>query len=71
MSATEKVLWAVKKGNEDWQAELITSTADPAKLKAAKEWAVANGFDRLRVSTFTQGDKPDFIGTINGIKRRA
>lgn len=59
----EWVLWATKKGAEDWQEDLITSTVDRARLESAIAWAKANGFDRLRVSTFA-GEKPDFIGAI-------
>ena len=59
----EKVLWAVRVGAEDWQEELITPTSDEKKLEAAKAWASANGFDRLRVSGFN-GEKPDFVKAI-------
>lgn len=57
------ILWAVKKGEEDWQEQLITD-GDKAKIAKASKWAEANGFDRLRVAQFQEGERPDFIGTI-------
>lgn len=63
--SVEMVLWAKRKGAEDWQTELITSTTSADHLAKAKEWAIANGFVNLRVSEFRPGDKPDFIGAIN------
>jgi hypothetical protein len=62
---TEFVLWATRIGAESWQEDLITSTTDKDHLSKAKAWALANGFTNLRVSKFTEGDKPDFAGTIN------
>lgn len=56
-----KILWATKKGNEDWQEELITE--DETRIEAAKKWAEANGFDRFRISEY-KGEKPDFTKTI-------
>lgn len=61
--AKEFTLWATRKGNEDWQEELIASTNDADHLTRARAWAEANGFDRLRVSEF-KGDQPDFAGTV-------
>ena len=58
-----KVLWGTRKGAEDWQEELITE--DESRIPAAREWALANGFDRLRISEFVEGEKPDFIKAIN------
>ena len=66
MSAQAKptrCLWATRKGAPDWQEELITEQAD--KIPAASEWAKANGFDRLRVSTFDGKTLPDFTQTLN------
>lgn len=53
---TEYTLWGTRKGNADWQEEVITSTSDKARLEKARAWAVSNGFDRLRVSTFGGND---------------
>ena len=51
---TEFVLWAVRKGDEDWQEELITTAPvlgdGMAKIEAARAWAVGRGFDRFRVT---------------------
>ena len=60
----EFTLWAIRRGDEAWQEELIASTADKARLAAAREWAEKNGFDRFRVSRFT-GAAPDFARTVN------
>ena len=60
---TERTLWAVRKGDEDWQEEVITSTTDAVHFLKARKWAMDNGFDRLRESAF-DGSKPDFIKAI-------
>ncbi len=58
-----KVLFAVRKGDEDWQEQLITEVE--SRIYAASAWAFANGFNRLRIATFD--DKaPDFTKTISG-----
>lgn len=57
-----KILWATKKGRPEYEEQLITE--DEKKIKDASKWAEANGFDRLRISNYN-GEKPDFIGTIN------
>lgn len=60
----ECVLWGTRKGNEDWQEELITTAAPTsegkAKLEKAKVWAKQNGFDRLRVSRNDSNVPPKF-----------
>ncbi len=61
MNAT-KVLWGTRKGAEEWQEELITD--NPEHLESARAWAIANGFDRLRVSVFNPHDKPDFTKVL-------
>lgn len=65
MAKTEYVLWGTKAGDEAWEEQLIVCTSDKAKLHKAKQWAKDNGFTRLRVSLFHEGDKPDFGGTVN------
>ena len=57
-----KTLWAVKKGDADWQEELITEVAE--RIPAAKEWAKANGFDRLRVAEIDLTTPPDFTKVL-------
>ncbi len=58
-----KVLWGTRKGDQNWQEELITE--DETRIEAAKKWAEANGFDRLRVSEFNEGEAPDFTKILN------
>lgn len=60
----ETILWATRIGNADWQEELITSSTDIAHVAKARAWALANGFDRLRESTYC-GERPNFIGAVN------
>jgi hypothetical protein len=57
-----KVLFAVRIGNEDWQEELITEVAD--RIASASEWALKNGFDRLRVADIDETTPPDFAATV-------
>lgn len=57
-----QILFAVKIGAEDWQEELITEVT--ARIPAAKKWALANGFDRLRVASIDDRVKPDFTKAI-------
>jgi hypothetical protein len=57
------VLWATKKGDEDWQEQLITEQED--KIEQAARWAKENGFDRLRISNVNLSERPDFAGTVN------
>ncbi len=61
----EKVLWATKKGEQSWMEQVITSTTSEAHLEKAKQWALSNGFDRLRVSILDMSQKPDFSKVIN------
>ena len=60
-----KVLWAVKIGEEDWQEQIITDTTSAVHLHNAKVWAKANGFDRLRVAVMNYADKSDFSRVLN------
>ena len=62
MKAT-KILWATRVGAPSWQEQLITEIEE--RIPAASAWAKANGFDRLRVSTFAEGTKPDFTKVLN------
>jgi hypothetical protein len=59
----EVVLWATKIGEPDWEEKLITN--NPSKIEEAKKWALANGFDRLRVSKINMSEKPNFRKTFN------
>lgn len=58
-----KVLWATKIGAEDWEETLITEVAE--RIPAAKAWALANGFDRLRVAEIDDAP-PDFAACVKG-----
>lgn len=60
----ETVLFAVRKGEPDYNEVLITN--NPDRIEDAKKWALANGFDRLRVSTIDMREKPDFRKTFEG-----
>jgi DhnA family fructose-bisphosphate aldolase class Ia len=57
------VLWATKRGDEDWQEQLITEQED--KIEQAARWAKENGFDRLRISNINLNERPNFAGTVN------
>lgn len=59
----ETVLWATKKGMPDWEEQMITN--NPDVIEDAKKWALANGFDRIRVSKIEMFEKPDFSKGIN------
>ena len=58
----ETILFGVKKGEPDWNEVLITN--NPDRIEDAKKWALANGFDRLRVSKIDINEKPDFRKTF-------
>lgn len=60
-----KVLFAVKIGEPDWAEQLVTEVED--RIPQAEKWAVANGFDRLRVAVIDDG-MPDF--GMNVIRNR-
>lgn len=61
----EITLWATRKGQPSYMEDLITSTTDTAKLAKAKQWALDNGFDRLREACVIDGREPDFSKTVN------
>ena len=57
-----RALFATRRGAPDWQEELITEVA--ARIPAARTWALANGFDRLREVEIDDTTPPDFAGTV-------
>ena len=57
-----KILYAVRIGDEDWQEEIITVKEE--RIPAASEWALANGYDRLRVAEIGN-ERPDFTKVLN------
>jgi hypothetical protein len=58
-----KVLFAVKKGDADWDEQVITEVE--SRIESAKTWAAANGFDRFRVAEININEAPDFSKTLN------
>lgn len=56
-----KILFGVKVGEPDWAEQIITEQED--KIPHAREWAIKNGFDRLRVAEIDD-NPPDFAGTV-------
>ena len=58
-----KILWGIRKGAEEWKEELLTEVEE--RIPAAKEWAQKNGFDRFRISEYTENEMPDFTGVLN------
>lgn len=61
--SVETILFGVRIGEPDWKEVLITN--NPDKIEDAKKWALANGFDRLRVSKIDIMEKPDFTKTFD------
>ena len=57
-----KVLFAVRVGQPDYMEELITDKVE--HIERAKEWALKNGFDRLRIAVIDLDTPPDFTKTI-------
>lgn len=57
-----RALFAVRCGAPDYAEELITEVAE--RIPKAKAWALANGFDRLRVIEVDETEKPDFGKTV-------
>lgn len=62
----EIVLWATKIGEERWKEQIITTCkiSEIGKLNKAMEWAVCNGFDRLRTNISDLSQMPNFSKTI-------
>lgn len=63
----EKCLWGVRKGNEDWQEEVLISrpVAEFNKVKAQViKLATADGFHKFRVSVLDLSVAPDFRKTV-------
>jgi len=58
-----KILYATEKNAPDWQEQLITGVE--GRIPDAKKWALANGFDRLRVAEIDLTVKPDFAKAVN------
>jgi hypothetical protein len=61
-TSSESVLWGVKVGDPDWKEVLITN--NPDRIDAARQWALANGYDRLRVASIDMSTRPEFTKTF-------
>ncbi len=65
----EVVLYAFKADEKDGFEKIITDnqsiTQNPSQLEKAKKWALANGYDRLRVAVYDGFEMPDFISASN------
>jgi len=59
------VLWATKVGLPDWEESMVASRPSREELAAASAWAVANGFDRLRLAAYREDDAPNFAAAVN------
>ena len=58
-----KILWATKIGAPDHYEQLITEQSD--MIEPASQWAIDNGFDRLRIADVDLTKVPDFTKTLN------
>lgn len=57
-----RALFAVRQGEPDWAEQLITEVAE--RIPAARAWALANGFDRLREIEVDDTTPPDFTKVL-------
>ena len=57
-----KILWAVKKGEPDYNEQIITENEE--RIEDAKKWATENGFDRFRIQVLDLSTPPDFKKTF-------
>lgn len=63
-----KVLYATKIGEPEYMEQLITEVED--RIPAASAWAQQNGFDRLRIATYSdEPERPDFTKVLNTRRR--
>lgn len=60
--AKTQVLFGVRIGQPGYAEILLTDK--PERIEAAKTWALANGFDRLRVATIDLATPPNFVAAI-------
>ena len=59
----EQVLYGTRKGDEDWQEEIIST--NPEAFNEAQAWATEQGFNRFRIAEIDLSTPPDFTRTIN------
>ena len=69
MKTIETILYGCKIGQPNYMEEILYQCkgyTNKEKLMAkGKEWAKANGYDRLRITEIDLMQKPDFTKTIN------
>jgi hypothetical protein len=58
----EKILFATRIGDEEWKEELITDNEE--NIEAATNWAIKNGFDRIRIAEIDLSIIPDFTKVL-------
>lgn len=63
---SETVLYGTRKGDAEWQEELLLSNATPELIERVKVLAARDGFERFRVATIDLTATPDFGGTVRG-----
>ena len=65
----ETLLYGCKIGEPNYMEEILYQckgyTNKEKLMVKGKEWAKANGYDRLRIAEINLMDKPDFTKTIN------
>lgn len=59
---SEKVLFGVRQGDEDWQ-EVVLCT-QPARFDAVKKLAARDGFGRFRIAAIDLSAPPDFAKVV-------
>jgi len=59
----EYILWGTAKGKESWQEDIIAVRSRRNDLEPARQWAIAQGFTNIRVSTYN-GEAPDFRNVL-------
>jgi hypothetical protein len=65
----ETILYGCKIGEPNYMEEILYHckgyTNKEKLMTKGREWAKANGYDRLRITEINLMDKPDFTKTIN------
>lgn len=66
---TETILWGTKIGDPDHMEEVLYQCKGYVNkeelMQKGKEWADANGYDRLRIAVIDLSTPPNFVKTIN------
>ena len=56
-----KILFGVRKGDEDWREVIITEREE--RFEDARKWAETQGYDRFRIASIDDAP-PDFAATV-------